>query len=860
MLPLPSGLPPALPLSHPPPRSSTPPPPPPPPPLSIAAFTSAAANASRYPPGRRRPTLHIIVVHASTTVALLRHAHQVLVSLSAKGVHVFLQTEVEHVPTRAITPITPDAVPDVVAACRADFLVLIADRNLPQRTVQLRLRPTEDFRDVRLSELADVVLDSWVSHLRSVPDHHQMVSLAMNPNVITTTHLDMLLREYSGIPAIRRSYARLARLVNVTQEWEHTDQTSHVNLGSQLSKQYVSVEPPSSSHAPSPVGNHSTERAEAPVSVSENHDTEFSENTSRTELLANLPKEALAEALQRGLRSIAEVQKEHDSAEDKHAPKSDITFSWMKRSEHMSARLLRFQLHAAHLHRRLIQAFDMVSQMPLAPSSMTHFNPAFMPTEAHRQRLLREINDLIPRIEELGSRLSKRPRTRRRRRSFHAANPWDSYLRRAATSNDGQRVAGATGDASKLADDGGWQCCVCNSFNEQRIRDCRACRVRTYVVDPALWPAGSKRLTKRFHDAVKNAPGVSSPWIFAPVVMPLQPPVNSAVLNGIMSTEQGLGHRTPRGSPVRNDDVTSIGRPDMSLMPSHSQDSNNPHPQHVDLTSSFQSITFGEDYSGVGDAGRFGKVNRESETPRRNAQIGERHFPIPRDPATKPPVRLASSAPNSSSFLDYAPQRIPNGMHPVGSPESAISQHFVGHTPPQRMFSREKQNSTRISTGSGYVDSNSGPDAFRTKLSFDQNPIDGSSHISGSRAPQDSISYRPYQGNENVANKAPYNSAMEELAHGSYEAIDGFQRLVSTGPRASNPVAVPAAPPNGESRQNDIASLEALAAASDAANGGIGSATKESLRAVSAVVTPGRGQSRKHSHSQGKPNGMYNMF
>ena len=54
-------------------------------------------------------------------------------------------------------------------------------------------------------------------------------------------------------------------------------------------------------------------------------------------------------------------------------------------------------------------------------------------------------------------------------------------------------------------------------------------------------------------------------------------------------------------------------------------------------------------------------------------------------------------------------------------------------------------------------------------------------------------------------------------------------------------------------------SLEALAAASDAANGGTGSATKESLRAVSALFTAGRnGGSSSETHES--RNGMYNMF
>lgn len=102
----------------------------------------------------------------------------------------------------------------------------------------------------------------------------------------------------------------------------------------------------------------------------------------------------------------------------------------------------------------------------------------------------------------------------------------------------------------------------------------------------------------------------------------------------------------------------------------------------------------------------------------------------------------------------------------------------------------------------------------------------------------------------------------EELymrSYESYEAEDKGKRYLNAAHRVvSQPIAVPGIRSNNDANLNGINSLEALAAASDAANGGTGSATRESLRAVSAVVTPGRTHS---SESPSPPmNGTYNMF
>jgi hypothetical protein len=84
---------------------------------------------------------------------------------------------------------------------------------------------------------------------------------------------------------------------------------------------------------------------------------------------------------------------------------------------------------------------------------------------------------------------------------------------------------------------------------------------------------------------------------------------------------------------------------------------------------------------------------------------------------------------------------------------------------------------------------------------------------------------------------------MEELGVGSVEARDFLLPQRAVGPSSftsTQPVAVPGTSPSSSSHSLELgqgqSSLHTLAAASDAANGGVGSATIESLAAVSAAM------------------------
>lgn len=96
---------------------------------------------------------------------------------------------------------------------------VISDRHFGPRTVQLRIAPHAKFIEVPLAELAHIVLDAWDQRMRRVPDRLPAASLASNPNVVTVRHLHRLLHSFGRFPPIRSTFAKLARLVNLTPDW-----------------------------------------------------------------------------------------------------------------------------------------------------------------------------------------------------------------------------------------------------------------------------------------------------------------------------------------------------------------------------------------------------------------------------------------------------------------------------------------------------------------------------------------------------------------------------------------------------------------------------------------------------------------
>lgn len=827
MLPLPSGLPPNPPLPHPPAQPSSPPPPPPPPRLSIHAFTTAAANASRSPPSRRRPTLHILVVHGSATAPVLRHAHHALCALSAKGVHVFLQTELERLGSPTVTPITLDTVPDAIAACRADFLVLIADRNVSTRTAQVRLNPTSEFIDLPLSDLAEAVLAAWSQQLRAVPDHLQSLVLPTNPNILTTARLDLVLQSYSDIPAIRLSYASLARLVNITHEWQGNPPAKHTISPSTWNHDgahKLPLEILSSQPIKPAVNNQSS----LPPS------TDHHQNTPPSNPLVN-------RALRNGLRHVFYSQTQQPTSAYTKSPKSDLTFCWLKRSQNVSARFLRSQLLAGSLHRNLVATFRSISALPVSPSPSSQFNNAYVSSEAHRQRLLREINDLLSRIEEIGTRLSRRPKTRRRRRLFHEANPWMSYIR---AKNRDSGISRASVDDETLLATGGWRCFACHSPNEHHAQECISCRTPSHVLSPGFPQIDSELLTSRFREAIKDVHTrcIPSPWIFAPGVIPSQPSLTPKFLNGILPGGNNLPDL--RGGQSTGTDLKSLSRHDAARVPLSIQEAKKSQLQPLSLNNQFQAMSFEDKFVGLGgDMPHNLKTGIDQGVPMRRTPVRGAQAPIDEKIVSSP--SLSSSASNGLSGISFISQRTSQDMRPV-SPERT-QRKTPGKLSPQLMVNHESHDLRQVSN------------PLVANFSYGVSLVKSPKVTSSQSLPTESLmTSRALLAPEGIALKPNINSAMAELAQGSYEASADIRRFPNMGRRTfSNPAAMPSVNTNGDGPHSDITSLETLAAASDAANGGIGSATQESLRAVSEVVTPGRGQSSSHNQVTLS---SYNMF
>jgi hypothetical protein len=109
----------------------------------------------------------------------------------------------------------------------------------------------------------------------------------------------------------------------------------------------------------------------------------------------------------------------------------------------------------------------------------------------------------------------------------------------------------------------------------------------------------------------------------------------------------------------------------------------------------------------------------------------------------------------------------------------------------------------------------------------------------------------------------PHGSLTEDLGSRSIEGSNMFV-IPSRKLSMSLPVAVPGATTSSSSNSGDThgqaSSLHALAAASDAANGGQGAATMESLATVSAMFTGTESASRNRRNDGGSDGRSYAMF
>lgn len=817
-----------------------------PPRLSTSAFAAATTSSARLlPQSHRHPTAHLAVVLGPAPVPLLRHAHSLLLLLSGKGFHVFLQTEIDRPPPQPIAPVTHDAIPELAAASPADFFFVITDANFAASTVQVRFPPAPDFHDVFIPDLPDTLFASWTALLRA-QSHTVHASLPANPNLFTYLHVDAMLQTFSQLPHINRAYASLLRAVVLL----HPPPT----LPNFASSPSFKPSPPPTSHNLNPTQPQSSAPHSQPA-----------------------PPNIIDTALRRGLRHVFRLSSSESTASTPpkaSSSSSTFSFSWLRRSTSPTARLLRSQILAVALHNNLIATFDTIAAAPLSPLPTPADMPSgpVLPTEAHRHRLLRQVNDLLPRVEELGRRLATRLPAKRRRAKLVHSNPWDGYVKRSLASKaTAQRkgIASFVTSAPRSDESSLRRCCLCRSYADRHVLECPACHTRPCLTD-TQWLVGNRALLRKsFQDALKSRQASPTPWIFALGMPPIQPLLNHGIPNGVLvpsdQTKRPSTSRSPPGESSRRFPRQTVRNASGAIRKGVGMLHTSPK---FDIANAMGGLTVDD---------QFQQPPRDE----RRAGHGQQHehlFLREQDPfgkgtssfsQTPSPPQLATSAPNRPSFSEYDYSKRPaNGIQQQQTAESQLhtaattlrgspprktnvedlrvrgrppSTMRVGSLPGSQFASNLLVESTQTSMGTS-------GDAHRETTQREERGADA----------EPLRSLQPLRDVPIQSRSSFPHARLKELAVGSYEANDKAQRYANVGRRAvSKPIAVPGTMPN-DSAHPQIDSLEALAAASDAANGGTGSATMESLRAVSAVVTPGRG----HSGTSSSPpaDGMYNMF
>lgn len=154
-----------------------------------------------------------------------------------------------------------------------------------------------------------------------------------------------------------------------------------------------------------------------------------------------------------------------------------------KRGRKVAAR--RAQAVAVALHRDLLGAFEEVAGLPVWGGGGVEGGGVDLgrevPSEAHRRRVLREVNALLPRLEAVGDRLGA-----------GGGGTWAAYARSVGVGRGGGVLKCAAGRAGGgEGGDGGWRCFLCASRNAQAPAVCGVCGAeRCAEVPEALVRAG----------------------------------------------------------------------------------------------------------------------------------------------------------------------------------------------------------------------------------------------------------------------------------------------------------------------------------------------------------------------------------
>lgn len=849
------------------------------PPSSIGVPTSVRAATLRTP-SQRRPLVHAILLRLvdEDNSRLFAYAREVLQIFGARGVDVYLQTDVSskfhppqlnllslpanhfHPSQLSARPITFEVLDEVIASTSIDFIVLIREENMARKTIDVRVRANGQFVESDVEKHALFVLEEWATALARDASPDDLFSLRMNPNVVTNKHVDFFLQQLPTLRGFRSAYASLARLLDCTQKW-----LAHSNDLDSVDSLKLRATPLPGEGSCSTVSTSSASDENVPSTESEHSNTPSDPQYDESKLSKDEWESLASKALRHGLDALYAARATNpNEMENDVLREASPNMSHIKRSSKPSARLLEGQFRVRSLHNRLVEAFPAIAAAPVAMPSDQVPNDVFsVPSEAHRQRLLREVNFLVVRMEELGSRLSRRPKTRRRRRITNSMNPWSSYIDRFRAMNEKNA---ATND-SKSSDvvqevpsyyihtepNHAWRCIGCHSLNRRNCSHCRSCGTPSCILERGLLSTDSESTAAAIREAIKYSSQQRGPWMYAPSHVQMSPPpMGSGTGRGNGRVESGH-HPLSRSSvqdPLRAPHLPA-GSP--YQVPASNQLS-------PELVESLRGLSV-EDSGGVGRANGRAARGMMYENPvnspdsARGLMASIPHFSAPNGssmskpraiPISRPKHEVERSPPSRSpGATDFLYRRRFAEEHRPASFDANMLGNSYGSNQRRKWFcDRETGGEASISAAHSTQSYSQSPPMFGSSLNGfsvpngslleSQNRLKRGDIVRATEHPHrlnDQGGRYPSRAQEQFPASLLMNgnggmlrnpvSHMEELAVGSVEAQPFNPRYT--------PNKHPSFPP-----LEHRSSLEDLAAASDAANGGRGSATSESLRAVMA--------------------------
>mmetsp|Transcript_8912 Transcript_8912/g.26756 ORF Transcript_8912/g.26756 Transcript_8912/m.26756 type:complete len:766 (-) Transcript_8912:334-2631(-) len=399
--------------------------------LNVVLETSVINELTRIPKMVRRPLLHALVLFASDP-KVMKYAQEVQMSFISSKIDVFLQTEVSDGTTSQL--VKPEHLSDIIATSRADYLIVLGDRNMRNRSCQAK----EGGRLVEMSvdARAASILSSWeeermeelkllrcmmsrdpiaAAHTASFAYRSSGRSIdPVNPNIFTLSRRDFFLSHFWDIKGLTRSMNQLYSILEDAREWN--------------------------------VGHNVRKRRKNPRKLLRHH------GCSGTLAFRDCRDGVLTDLL-------------------------------------MAQRLL------VDIHKQLVLAYeDLVDKTIADVGSRTWLPDHELPSVQHKRRLLSDINEGIERLEHVGGLISDECETairRMRQKMMRNVSPivlsglleWKRYRSKWRQREPNNALAGFAGNRDALVAAGGWICQSCGCGNEKRFSFCRICEEHICPVD-----------------------------------------------------------------------------------------------------------------------------------------------------------------------------------------------------------------------------------------------------------------------------------------------------------------------------------------------------------------------------------------